>query len=197
MKYPKLRELKEAIKAIIKGPYTTEFPFKPHKPFERFRGKPEFHEENCIGCGACHEVCPAKAIEMSDVGNKRILAVHWDLCIFCDNCQVNCLTEKGIMLSDKFDVSTTEKKEELKQEISKELVLCEGCGKIIAPYDQIIWVAEKLGPLVFSNASLMHVYLNEKKILEKKEVLKKEEFLRSDRIRILCPVCRREVVLKS
>lgn len=37
MRYPKLRELKEALKALIKGPYTSKFPFKPHVPFERFR----------------------------------------------------------------------------------------------------------------------------------------------------------------
>ncbi|MCM8799649.1 MAG: 4Fe-4S dicluster domain-containing protein [Candidatus Omnitrophica bacterium] len=197
MKYPKLRELKEAIKAIIKGPYTTEFPFKPHKPFERFRGKPKFHEENCIGCGACFQVCPAKAIEMNDVGNKRILTVHWDLCIFCGNCQTNCLTEKGIMLSDEFDVSTTEKKEELKQEISKELVICEGCNKPIAPYDQILWVAKRLSALLFSNASLMLLYLKDMDLALKETLPYRDEFLRSDRIKVLCPRCRREAVIKS
>ncbi|MEW6556768.1 MAG: 4Fe-4S binding protein, partial [Elusimicrobiota bacterium] len=66
MRYPKLRELKEAIKALIKGPYTTKFPFEPHTPFPRFRGKPVPDEKNCIGCGACAEVCPTRAIEVID-----------------------------------------------------------------------------------------------------------------------------------
>ena len=42
MRYPKLREIKEALKALVKGPYTSPFPFQEHKPFERFRGRPKF-----------------------------------------------------------------------------------------------------------------------------------------------------------
>ena len=199
MRYPKLRELKEAIKALIKGPYTSRFPYEPHKPFERFRGKPEFYQDDCIGCGACFQVCPAKAIDMKDVKNKRVLTVHWDMCIFCGQCQANCITEKGIMLSCEFDLATTEKREELRQEIEKELVLCNKCGEIIAPRDQILWVAKKLGPLTFSNASLMLFYLTNLDLALKEKVLPKKnlEFLRSDRIKILCPRCKREAVLKS
>ena len=199
MRYPKLRELKEAIRALIKGPYTSRFPYQPHKPYERFRGRPEFHEEDCIGCGACFQVCPARAIDMQDVRNRRVFTVHWDMCIFCGQCQTNCLTEKGIMLSLEFDLATVGKREELKQAIEKELVLCDCCGEIIAPYDQILWVARKLGPLTFSNASLMLFYLKNLNLALDERSLPKEEteFIRSDRIKILCPRCRREAVLKS
>jgi hydrogenase-4 component H len=199
MRYPKLRELKEAVRALIKGPYTSKFPYQPHKPYERFRGRPEFHEDDCVGCGACFQVCPAKAIEMQDVGNKRILTLNLDMCIFCGQCQANCLTEKGIILSKEFDLATTGKREDLKQEIKKELVLCEGCGEIIAPYDQILWVAKRLGPLSFSNASLMLFYLKNLSLaLEKSPSSEKEaEFMRADRLKILCPRCRREAVIKS
>lgn len=199
MRYPKLRELKEAIKALIRGPYTSRFPYEPHKPYERFRGKPEYHEEDCIGCGACFQVCPAKAIEMQDERDKRILTVHWDLCIFCGQCQVNCPTQKGIILSCEFDLATTEKRQDLKQEIKKELLLCECCGELIGPHDQILWVARKLGPLTFANASLMLFYLRNLNLASKEKSPPKEEgeFLRSDRIRILCPRCRREAVIKS
>lgn len=199
MRYPKLRELKEAIKALIKGPYTSRFPYQPHKPCERFRGRPEFHENDCVGCGACFQVCPARAIDMQDIKDKRILTVHWDMCIFCGQCQADCPTEKGIILSSEFDLATTGKREDLKQEIKKELVLCECCGEVIAPYDQILWVAKRLGPLSFSNASLMLFYLRNLTLaLEEKPSPKDErEFLRSDRIKILCPRCRREAVIKS
>ncbi|KAF5434557.1 hydrogenase-4 component H [Candidatus Methanophagaceae archaeon] len=37
MKYPKLRELVEAIKAVLKGPYTSKFPKKPYVPHPNFR----------------------------------------------------------------------------------------------------------------------------------------------------------------
>jgi hydrogenase-4 component H len=200
MTYPKLRELREAIRALIKGPYTSRFPYEPHQPYEGFSGRPEFHEDDCVGCGACFQVCPAKAIETQDLKNKRVLIVHWDLCIFCGQCQANCPTEKGIMLSREFDLATTGKRGELKQEIQKELFLCECCGETIAPYDQLLWVAKKLGSLVFSNASLMLFYLrnSDPALKEKKSSPKEEaEFFRSDRIKVLCPRCRREAVIKS
>lgn len=200
MRYPKLRELREAIRAVIKGPYTSRYPFKPHKPFERFRGRSEFHQDDCVGCGACVQVCPAKAIEMRDEGGKRILTVHWDLCIFCGQCQANCLTQKGIMLSNVFDISTTEKRQDLKQEIEKELVLCQCCGEPIACFDQILWVARKLGSLCFSNASLMLFYLKNLNPAINPDPAGREnekEFTRSDRVRILCPRCRREAAFKS
>jgi len=199
MKYPKLRELREAIKALIKGPYTSRFPYQPHKPYERFRGRPEFHEEDCVGCGACFQVCPAGAIEMQDVRGKRILTVNWDMCIFCGQCQANCITEKGIILSNEFDLATTGKRSELKQAIEKELVVCDCCGENIAPSDQILWVAKKLGPLCFSNPSLILFYLRVLSLASKEKFSPKEEleFGRSERIKILCPRCRREAVIKS
>jgi hydrogenase-4 component H len=199
MKYPKLRELREAIKALIKGPYTSKFPYQPHTPFERFRGKPEFHQEDCIGCTACCQVCPSGALSFEDNKAKRQLIYRVDLCIFCGQCQANCPTEKGIMLSHEFDLATTGKREELKQVIEKELVLCECCGETIAPYDQILWVAKRLGPLTFSNASLMLFYLRNLDLALREEAApqKEAEIQRADRVKLLCPKCRREAVIKS
>lgn len=204
MRYPKLRELKEAIRALIKGPYTSRFPYEPHKPYERFRGRPYFHEEDCVGCAACAQVCPTGALEFEDkIKNgraKRILTVHWDVCIFCGQCQANCLTEKGIILSQEFDFSTTDKREDLKQEIEKEFVLCECCGEPVLPRDQFFWVADRLGPLVFSNSSLLLFYLRTFGLALKETFsVKKEEteLSRSDRVKVLCPRCRREAVIKS
>ncbi|MGD9015388.1 MAG: 4Fe-4S binding protein [Candidatus Omnitrophota bacterium] len=202
MRLPSLfqfRILKEAIKALFTGPYTSRFPKEPHVPFERFRGKPEFSKEDCVGCGACVQVCPSGALSMEDKGDKRILRIRWDICIFCGQCQANCLTEKGITLSHEFDLATTEKREELRQDIDKELVLCQDCKEIIAPYEQILWVAKRLGPLLFSNPSLMLFYLKTQQLSIDQPVTgsKEKEFLRADRIRILCPRCRREAVIKS
>jgi len=199
MKYPKLRELKEAIKSFFSKPYTSKFPYQPHKPYERFRGRPEYHEDDCVGCGACFQVCPAGAIEMQDLKDKRTLVVHWDICIACGQCQANCLTAKGIILSNEFDLATTEDRSALKQEIKKDLVLCQCCGEVIAPREQVLWVAKKLGPLIFSNATLMLSYLQQLNLALKEKLLTEQddEFSRSERIKILCPRCRRQVVLKS
>lgn len=205
MRYPKLRELKEAIKALIKGPYTSKFPFQPHGPFERFRGNPKFYEQDCMGCTACVQVCPTGALSFEDKLEKdtprRLLTHRLDLCIFCGQCEANCPTTKGIKLSREFDLATTERRQGLlKDQIEKELILCDGCGELIAPYDQILWVARKLGPLTFSNTSLMLFYLRKLTLAlkEKPSTIKEEpKFIRSDRIKILCPRCRREAVLKS
>lgn len=199
MKYPKLRELKEAVRALIKGPYTSRFPYEPHEPYERFRGRPYFYEKDCIGCTACAQVCPAKAIDVEDKGGKRALTVHWDTCIFCGQCQANCPTGKGIMLSREFDFATTEKREDLKQGIEKELVLCGECGDIVAPRDQVLWVAEKIGPLCFSNASLILYFMANYELALKPQPRPANagEFIRCDRIGILCPRCRRQAVIKS
>jgi len=199
MRYPKLRELREAIRALVRGPYTSRFPYVPHEPFERFRGQPQYHADDCMGCGVCFQVCPAKAIEMQDTKNKRILTVHWDQCIFCGQCQANCPTEKGILLSREFDLATTGKREDLKQVIEKELILCECCGETIAPHDQVLWVARRLGPLTFSNASLMLFYLRNLDLALREETTpqKEAELQRADRVKLLCPKCRREAVIKS
>jgi len=204
MRRPKLRELKEAVRALFSPAYTNDYPRKPHKPFERFRGRPYFHEEECTGCAACAQVCPARAIEINDEikGSiaKRKLTVHWDICIFCGQCEANCLTSKGITLSQEFDFATTEKREDLKQAIEKEFVICECCGEPIVPHDQYVWVAKKIGLLSFTNASLLLFYLRSIGLALKERVSpgsKSAVINRSTRLKVLCPRCRREAVIKS
>ncbi len=197
MRYPKIRELREAIKALIRGPYTSKFPASPHEPFERFRGRPQYHADDCMGCSACFQVCPAKAISMDETKTKRTLTVHWDLCVFCGQCQANCPTSKGIMLSRDFDLSTTGKRQELTQSVEKDFLLCDCCGEPIAPYEQVLWVAKKLGPLIFTNASVMLFYLQNLDLAAGESTKKEGELQRADRIKLLCPKCRRQAVLKS
>ncbi|MDD5449764.1 MAG: 4Fe-4S dicluster domain-containing protein [Candidatus Omnitrophica bacterium] len=197
MRYPKLRELKEAVKALILGPYTDKFPYKPHEPYERFRGRPQYHEEDCIGCAACVQVCPSGALSFSDKNEggkaRRVLTHRIDLCVFCGQCQANCPTEKGIMLTREFDLSSTQSRQELNHAIEKEMLLCDGCGEMIVPADQYKWVANKLGPLMFSNPSVFLSYLG----LGENEGRSGREIKKPDRFKIICPRCRREAVLKS
>ena len=87
MRRPKLREIKEALKSFFSPPYTGKFPYAPDKTFPGFRGKPEPDDAECIACGACAEVCPARAIEirqnMSVKPPVREVIWHYDVCIFC------------------------------------------------------------------------------------------------------------------
>lgn len=201
MRYPKLRELKEAVIALIKGPYTSPFPRVPHKPYPKFRGKPEYFEKDCVGCLACEEVCPANVIEHEDIIDKekavRRLTLHLDICQFCGNCQANCITEKGIRLTNEFELSTFDRKDAVSR-VEKELVLCQHCGEIIACKDHLIWVAEKIGPLAFSNPT---VFLSKLKTLgiadEDLGTAILEDLTRGDRIRLTCAKCRRKATFEE
>ena len=205
MRYPKLRELKEAIKALIKGPYTSKFPYAPHEPSEGFRGRPQFHQEDCMGCAACSQVCPSGAItfkvELKDGKAVRTLIYKTDLCIFCGQCEANCPTGKGITLTREFDLSTTGKREGLGHQIEKEFALCEFCEEAIVPKDQYVWIANRLGPLMFTNPAVFLSYLDESSLITKTTdtILagKDRTIRRPGRFKILCPKCRREAVLKS
>ena len=63
---PKIRELIEAIKALIKGPYTSKFPKVEHTPYPSFRGQPKYDDEKCVGCLACVQICPVEALDYKD-----------------------------------------------------------------------------------------------------------------------------------
>ena len=200
MRYPKLREIKYALYALLTKPYTSGFPFKPYTPCASFRGKPYLHEDDCVGCTACVNVCPTGALSFKDVstgaGYKRVLKINWNICIQCGQCQLNCLTEKGILLSNEFDMTTTEDKNELFQVIEKEMAVCECCRQPIACVDHIKWTINKLGPLYTSNTSLITFKQRELLISETLPKSSKEP-LRSDRFSLLCPRCRREAVFSS
>jgi len=200
MRYPKLRELVEAIKALIKGPYTSKFPFKPHVPEKRYRGKPEYHEEQCVGCGACSEVCPPGAITMTDVIDAnhpiRKFDLRYDNCIFCGQCQANCITQEGIKLSNKLDDLSVFDRGETIESVEKDLILCEGCGSTVGAKDHLIWIAKKLGPLAYSSPTSYLSALKDLKLAYLK-VKKSVALTRQDRIKVLCPKCRREVTLET
>jgi len=200
MAKPKVRELGEALRALIKGPYTTKYPFKPPHISKNFRGKPEFNEKGCIGCGACTFVCPPSALsfadEIIDGEPKRRIQLDFATCIFCGQCELNCITKDGIHLTNEFDLASFDRSE-LVESIEKSLVVCEICGSIIAPRDQINWIAEKVGAAAFSNPTLFLSYLKNFTEVHEKPLTKGECYKqRHSRIRILCPNCRRATTLE-
>ncbi len=205
MRYPKLRELKEAITALIKGPYTSKYPFEPHKPAKRFRGKPEYSNEGCIACAACSLVCPARAIESRDVvtGDKatRKMILHLDECHYCGQCSALCTTKEdtppGIKHTTEFDLAGFDRAEMVSVTDEKELALCEVCGDIITARAHLEWVARKLGPLAFSNPTLFIASLKGMGFTEGVLQAARDYVLRSDRVKILCAKCRRRATLEK
>jgi len=198
---PKLRELKEAVRAVLKGPFTGKYPFEPHTPPDGFRGKPEFHEADCIGCGACAEVCPALAIKVydnpADDPPTRRIEQRWDKCIFCGQCELNCTTQKGITLTKAYSLATFDRSS-CRQDITHELVLCEVCSAIVGTKKHLRWVAEKLGAKAYANPTLIIAADGSMRLAAKDAGRAGEPTLaRSDTMRILCPACRRTTVIRE
>ncbi len=201
MRKPKLRELKEAIRSVISRPYTGKFPFEPHVPPEGFRGKPEFQEEGCVGCAACAEVCPALAIRYTDDTDAdppmRRFELHFDKCVFCGQCELNCTTTEGVKLTTTYDMSTLDRSSCV-EKIEHELVICEVCGVVVGARKHLRWVAEQLGAKAYANPTLILAADGGMQLAAPDGGRPGDPALpRSDMMRVMCPACRRTNVVRE
>ena len=200
MKLPKVRELKEAVIALLKGPYTSAFPKQPHKAHPNFRGQPKFNDKKCVGCLACEQVCPVEAIAHTDSYEntdepKRTMIHYTDTCIFCGQCEAACIADhEGIKLSTDWELSFFDRKAAY-EAIDKELQLCEICGTPIACKDHLKWIAERIGELTYSSPTLYLSRLKSLGIIDENIISALEDKGRSDRVKILCVRCRRQTTL--
>ena len=201
MKLPCLfqfRILKVALTSLFGRPFTSPFPKGTYEPIKEYRGRPRYKEDECIGCGACFEVCPANAIEKIDSLKNgmptRFFIHHLDICIQCGQCERYCTTEKGISLTNEWDYAGF-KREDFEERVAKELLLCEGCGEIVAPVDQLKWIARRLGAMAFCNPTLMLVSHKELAVVDKGFDSGTANPQRARRVSIQCPHCRRKTSL--
>ncbi len=203
MRYPKLRELREAVKSLFSKPYTSRFPFEPCEPVDGFRGKPKYDTAFCVGCGACAEVCPGNAIKVVDPPEPvakdsavpvRKMVCHYDDCNFCGNCEAHCITEKGIRLSKEFDLALFDRKLAT-EEVEKELVICDLCRSIITTRHHLQWLVGQLGTLAYGNPTLL--LISQRELIPVESGTGGEALRRPDILKVLCPKCRHEVMLKD
>jgi len=200
MKYPKVRELKEAVISLFSSPYTSKFPAEPHVPFEKFRGKPVVDDENCVGCETCANVCPPGAITFTDDREKRIRHIKRDYgrCIFCGQCQDHCITQKGVKLSDRiYDLAVFDR-EKIVEYQEKELLICESCGAVITTREHLFYLHRKLGPKAFASILDLNMLNDKLKVSEGQDlnVPVKDKLQRKDMFSIICPNCLRQVLIK-
>ena len=197
MKQPKLRELTEAIRAIFSERYTSNFPLEEAKVADSFRGAPEYQDEGCVGCSGCYNVCPANAIHLEDdvsnSGGTRRIKVNLEECIYCGQCEKYCTTGEGMQLTREYALSFVGD-EGPSTSVEKELVVCDACGEVVGTKDHILWLYSKLGGIAYSNPSLFLTYLEDLG-LARRDKLNERPSHRSDRIRVLCPECRRELTV--
>ncbi|MBN2480679.1 MAG: 4Fe-4S dicluster domain-containing protein [Bacteroidales bacterium] len=201
MKYPKIREVLEALTSLFTPAYTSSFPGKPHTPFRNYRGKPVVDDKNCVGCETCANVCPSGAITFRDDKEKkvRIIERNYGLCIFCGQCEEHCITGKGVKLSDTLYELATFDRNQLVERQEKDLIICASCGAVITTKEHIRFIHEKLGPMAYSSILDLNMLNDRLRLADEADVSVgvTDDLKRKDMFNVICPKCLRKVLLKS
>ncbi|MDD1723821.1 MAG: 4Fe-4S binding protein [Methanospirillum sp.] len=93
------------LKNLIKGPYTSRYPYAPAKVSPATRGYLDVTIEDCIFCGLCRMHCPADAIEVNKT--ERTWTINRFRCVIC-GCCVDYCPKKCLHCEQSYTVPGTE-----------------------------------------------------------------------------------------
>jgi formate hydrogenlyase subunit 6/NADH:ubiquinone oxidoreductase subunit I len=84
---------RELLKNAFSKPCTLAYPFEKREMPKGNRGRHDYDEAKCTGCGMCSRVCPSFAIELKGLGPKcEGLKINLGACLFCQQCEESCPT---------------------------------------------------------------------------------------------------------
>jgi len=123
-----LSKLGETLICLKAGRVTLPYPANPAPPPEKFRGRPIFDANKCIGCAGCANNCPAREILVYDVCQEiRILKYLGRRCTYCGRCADVC-PEKAITMSQEFENGTNQIGD-IQQRLELFMSTCQRCGR--------------------------------------------------------------------
>jgi NADH-quinone oxidoreductase subunit I len=88
-----IRMLLESLNNLFSPPETIKYPFEPSPEPKGYRGTILYHEELCIFCDKCENICPPGAIKFEVVDfetGKKQYNYNPYLCIYCGACVREC-----------------------------------------------------------------------------------------------------------
>ena len=88
-------------------------------------------------------------------------------------------------------------KESIVEDHEFELQMCEKCGALIGTKKHLVWLYEKLGPLAYTNPSLL-IAKSDELTTQPQEIQAQvqEDIQTGDFMRILCPKCKCELNIR-
>jgi formate hydrogenlyase subunit 6/NADH:ubiquinone oxidoreductase subunit I len=104
---------RELLKNAASKPCTLAYPFEKREMPKGSRGRHDYDEAKCTGCGMCSRVCPSFAIELKGLGPKcEGLKVNLGACLFCQQCEESCPTG-AIWLTTAYELAVINKADEI------------------------------------------------------------------------------------
>jgi len=97
--------ISQLLRSLLKKPATINYPVQRTDMGKGFRGKLKFYPEKCIGCKLCMRDCPAGAIEIKKIDEKKFEAtLNLGKCIYCAQCVDSCL-KKALEVTGAFELA--------------------------------------------------------------------------------------------